>query len=155
MKLHSQQLSFACLLAALALGVAGCKMSASVGTTTPIATTEDAAPISNLVLTLDKTDKTPTDTISPEAADFFVTFDVGDTSKGGSIKGVLICDKSKVAPPNTKVVETSMDVKPGMDGDFDFSKPTKGWPVGDYHVEISYNGKKVQDVPFKVAKESN
>ncbi len=145
MKLHLQQLSILCLLAGMALGAIGCKASASVGNTTTIATTENDAPISNLALTLDKTAKTPTDTIAPDTADFWVTFDVGDTSKGGKIEGILICDKSDAAPPNTKVVETSMDVKPGMDGDFDFSKPTKGWPVGDYHVEVYYNDKKVQE----------
>jgi hypothetical protein len=35
---------------------------------------------------------------------------------------------------------------------FSFSKPTAGWPVGDYRVDLFLDGKKATDVKFKVAK---
>ena len=36
------------------------------------------------------------------------------------------------------------------DGDFAFSKPTKGWPVGKYRVEIYVNDDLAKTVKFTI-----
>jgi len=42
-------------------------------------------------------------------------------------------DVGDVAPPNTNALEKTLTMDGDTaDGDFDFSKPTNGWPVGQY-----------------------
>ena len=111
--------------------------------------------MTNAVLTGDKVTKEPKDAFKPDDADIYATFDLDNPKDGEKLRGVLICDKSAVAPPNTKVVETTLVLKANQtSGDFHFSKPTKGWPEGDYHAEIYDGENKVESLPFKVSKGS-
>jgi outer membrane usher protein FimD/PapC len=56
------------------------------------------------------------------------------------------------------VLETKLDMEGDTDdGDFNFSKPTNGWPVGKYRVEIYVNDELATKVNFtiKAATKSN
>jgi len=121
---------------------------------TPDAPSESAAadsPVKNVVLTGDKMKKDPKDTFAPGDADIYVTFDLDNPKDGDTLRGTLYCDKSAVLAPNVKLAEATLKLTDQLtDGDFHFSKPEKGWPVGDYHVEI-HRDQEVASVPFKVA----
>jgi len=82
-----------------------------------------------------------TTTFTPDTEKIYALFATEGAKKGDKLRGVLIAeDVGDVAPPNTKVLETKLDVEGDTDdGDFNFSKPTKGWPLGKYRVEINLN----------------
>ena len=110
--------------------------------------------VANVLLTDSKVTKSPKGTFRPDDTDIYEFFDLNEPKDDTSLRGVLICDKCAVAPPHTEVVETTLKLTSQMDsGDFHFSKPTKGWPVGDYHVEIWSGKRKLVSTPFKVVNE--
>jgi outer membrane usher protein FimD/PapC len=71
---------------------------------------------------------------------------------GDKLRGVLIAeDVGDVALVNTKVLEKTLTLEEDTDdGDFAFSKPTKGWPVGKYRVEIYVNDDLAKTVKFTI-----
>ena len=93
-----------------------------------------------------------TTTFTPDTEKIYALFATEGAKKGDKLRGVLIAeDVGDVAPPNTKVLETKLDVEGDTDdGDFNFSKPTKGWPVGKYRVEIYVNGGLADLVKFTI-----
>src|SRR5207249_11894402 len=82
----------------------------------------------------------------------YAMFKTKGAKDGDKARGVLIAeDVGDVAPPNTKVLETKLDMEGDTeDGDFNFSKPTNGWPVGKYRVEIYVNDKLATTAKFTI-----
>ena len=86
----------------------------------------------------------------------YAMFKAKGTKDGDKIRGVLIAeDVGDAAPANTKVLEKTLDVEgesEGRDfsGDFNFSKPTTGWPVGKYRVEICVNEELATTAKFTI-----
>jgi hypothetical protein len=78
---------------------------------------------------------------TPDTAKLFAIFKTKGIKDGDKVRGVLIAeDVGDVAPPNTKVLEKTLALNEDTaDGDFNFSKPTTGWPVGKYRLEIYVN----------------
>jgi hypothetical protein len=58
-------------------------------------------------------------------------------------------DVGKMAPPNYKIGEETL--KNGISGSFTLSKPTKGFPVGKYRLELYLEGKLTITVGFTVS----
>jgi outer membrane usher protein FimD/PapC len=55
------------------------------------------------------------------------------------------------APKGTKIDEKTLNAEGDTnDGVFSLSKPTNGWPVGKYHVEIYVNDKLVTKLNFTI-----
>jgi hypothetical protein len=83
----------------------------------------------------------PSTTFASNTPNLYAIFKTEGAKTGDKIRGVLIAeDVGDVAPANTKVLETILDVEGDTEtGDFSFSKPTNGWPVGKYRVEIYVN----------------
>lgn len=74
-----------------------------------------------------------------------------DVPRGTKLKAAWIAEKTSVAPPNYEIDSTELTVGVlGNRADFALSKPTAGWPDGDYRVDLSINGKVVTNVRFKV-----
>ncbi|HEX2824703.1 MAG TPA: hypothetical protein VHP37_00040 [Burkholderiales bacterium] len=74
-----------------------------------------------------------------------------DIPKGSKVKAVWIAEKTKVAPPNYEIDAKELGVGAVANRvDFSMSKPSAGWPEGDYRVDVQINGKTVQSVKFKV-----
>lgn len=78
--------------------------------------------------------------------------------KGDSINAVWVAnDTHNAAPANFEIdhkeLKVSADVpsSEAMNADFSLSKPTAGWPVGTYHVELRVNNKLQQSFPFSIA----
>jgi hypothetical protein len=80
----------------------------------------------------------PETTFTPDTPKLFAMFKTKGIKDGDKVRGVLIAeDVGNVAPANTKVLEKTLTLDEDTDdGDFNFSKPTKGWPVGKYRVEF-------------------
>jgi hypothetical protein len=89
---------------------------------------------------------------TPDTPMLYAIFKTKGAKDGDKARGVLIAeDVGDVAPPNTKVLETKVDMEGDTDdGDFNFSKPTNGWPVGKYRVEIYINDELATKLKFTI-----
>jgi hypothetical protein len=70
----------------------------------------------------------------------------------GVEKGLKVTADLIYGPENLKALTVTKEA-PGsgdLSFDFAFSKPTKGWPKGDYKVVISTSDGAKKEVPFKV-----
>ena len=94
----------------------------------------------------------PTTTFASTTPKLYAIFKTEGAKAGDKIRGVLIAeDVGDVAPANTKVLETILDVEGDTEaGDFSFSKPTNGWPVGKYRVEIYLNDELATTAKFTI-----
>jgi hypothetical protein len=94
----------------------------------------------------------PSTTFASNTPKLYAIFKTEGAKAGDKIRGVLIAeDVGDVAPANTKVLETILDMDGDTEaGDFSFSKPTNGWPVGKYRVEIYVNDELATKVKFTI-----
>jgi hypothetical protein len=94
----------------------------------------------------------PTTSFTADAPKLFALFKTKGATNGDKARGVLFADDvGDAAPANTKVFETSLTLEGDTeDGGFNFSKPTTGWPVGKYHVEIYVNDELATKVQFTI-----
>jgi hypothetical protein len=89
---------------------------------------------------------------TPNTAQIFLKARLADVKAGSKLKGVWIAEKTQVAPPDYQIDSTEMTVGSLMNlATFSLSKPTAGWPTGDYRVELSIDGKPAGSVRFSVA----
>ena len=92
----------------------------------------------------------PAQVFAPDTPEIFCVWTV-DANQGAEARGVWIAeDVGKVAEPNHKIIEASVKVPFSRQGNFSLSKPTNGWPVGKYRLEIYISSKLVKSVPFSV-----
>ncbi len=103
------------------------------------------------VMTTDPEDE-PVTSFTADTPKLFAMFKTTGIKNGDKLRGVLIAeDVGDVAPVNTKVLEKTLTLEEDTDdGDFAFSKPTKGWPVGKYRVEIYVNDHLAKTVKFTI-----
>jgi hypothetical protein len=89
---------------------------------------------------------------APDTPNLFAMFKTKGIKDGDNVRGVLIAeDVGDVAPANTKVLEKTLALDGDTnDGDFNFSKPTKGWPVGKYRVEVYVNDELATTAKFTI-----
>ena len=95
--------------------------------------------------------------IPVDTPEFYCAWMILGTKGGDKISGTLIAeDVGKVAPPNYEIMTAVYDVPKGKSdnawGHFNFTKPTNGWPVGYYRVEIRKNGVFVAGAMFEIIK---
>ena len=84
------------------------------------------------------------DSFSPDTAVIYLHAEFKGVSPGSKITATWIAEKANGVAPETKVV--SSDVTIGTQEnqvDFSVTKPNKGWPAGNYRVDISVDGKVV------------
>jgi uncharacterized RDD family membrane protein YckC len=107
---------------------------------------------SDLVLS-DSKGGAPKDTFKPGTAKIFLHAKLVDVPTGSTAKSDWIAVKTNAAPPNYKIDSVTLKVGPLINSvDFNFSKPTAGWPEGDYRIALFLNDKPAGDVKFKVVK---
>jgi hypothetical protein len=86
------------------------------------------------------------------APKLYAIFKTEGLKNGDKVRGVWIAeDVGDAAPAGTKIDEKTLT----MDGDtddgvFSLSQPTKGWPLGKYHIEIYVNGDLATKVKFEI-----
>jgi hypothetical protein len=92
------------------------------------------------VIAVDK-DTRPTTTFAADVPKLYAFFRTKGTESGDKLRGVWIAeDVGEAAPENTKIDEATLTAdQEDFYGAFSLTKPTKGWPIGKYRVEI-YNG---------------
>lgn len=87
----------------------------------------------------------------PGTAKIFLHATLVDVSRGSVVKSDWFAEKTKVAPPNYRMDGTELKVGPLINSvDFNMNKPTKGWPPGDYRVDLFIDGKLVEKVKYQV-----
>jgi hypothetical protein len=92
---------------------------------------------------------------APDAPKIVLHVQVQDIPKGAKITADWIAVKTDVAPANYKIDSATLDIDRDIASDessFSLSRPNAGWPVGDYKVDLSINGKVAKSPTFKVAK---
>ena len=76
-----------------------------------------------------------------------------DAEVGAKVGAVWIAVKTDAAPANYKIDASTLTLDTvENEVTFSLSKPTAGWPVGTYQVELSYNGTAEKAAPFSVEK---
>ncbi len=101
----------------------------------------------------------PTTQFSKESPEVYAAWKSSDVKQGQAIKAVWIAeDVGKVAPPNYHIAEKEMQIKDPVlgkvatwwSGNFSLSKPTNGWPLGKYRLEIYLNGSLNKTLKFSI-----
>ena len=70
---------------------------------------------------------------------------------GSQLRGAWIAeDVGKVAPPNYKIDEATLNVLIANQGSFSLSKPNAGFPVGKYRLEIYAGNDLIKTLSFTV-----
>ena len=89
------------------------------------------------VMAKDK-DSEPTETFAVDVPKVYAFFKSKGTKKGDKIRAVFIAeDVGDAAPEETKIDEVAITAKNDDEsGSFSLSKPDKGWPKGEYRVDI-------------------
>lgn len=62
-------------------------------------------------------------------------------------------DVGDAAPPDYLIGSTTVTLGPGQDGAFTLSRPTNGWPLGKYRIELLVNGRPLAVEPFVIQNE--
>lgn len=101
----------------------------------------------------------PTDRFETTAPVVHVTYKTKDLPKNGDVYSFewIAEDVGAAAPPNTVIATLDKEVKDVAAGlknyvvNGQLTRPTKGWPVGAYRVEIELQGRTVTTARFTIA----
>ncbi|MDR3385647.1 MAG: hypothetical protein P4L92_01235 [Rudaea sp.] len=100
----------------------------------------------------DSEDGDAMESFAPDTAKIFLHAGLVDVASGSKLSSTWIAeDTGGVAPANYKIDSVTLNV--GMltnVATFSLSKPTAGWPVGKYRVDLFIDGKASGTVHFKV-----
>jgi hypothetical protein len=104
----------------------------------------------------DSDDGDATTSFTPDTPKIFLNAALKDVPSGSKLSSVWVAeDTGGVAPANYKIDSVSMDSGSLMNvATFSLSKPTAGWPVGKYRVDLFIDGNAAGSVRFKIAPEN-
>ena len=81
----------------------------------------------------------------------FIRAKLVEMPPGAKLRSEWIAVKTAVAPPNYKVDSVENTMSAGTTRfDGALSKPTAGWPAGDYRVDLLIDGKPASRATFKI-----
>src|SRR5439155_22743250 len=94
----------------------------------------------------------PTGRFATDTEKIFCRWQGDALHQGDKIRAVWIAeDVGDVAPKDYKITETSTSADgPQAAGTFTLSRPTKGWPIGKYRVEIYDADQLIETVKFSI-----
>ena len=91
----------------------------------------------------------PNDTFAPDTPEIFMHVHFDGVANGSKVTATWIAEKVDGAPPETKIASADVTVAGNENAaDFSMTKPTRNWPVGDYRVDLSVDGKNVPPSQF-------
>ncbi|HEV2045623.1 MAG TPA: hypothetical protein VGQ95_03390 [Chthoniobacterales bacterium] len=104
-----------------------------------------------VVIAVDQTAK-PATTFTSDTPKLYAFYKTKGLQNGDKVRGVWIGeDVGDAAPKETKIYERTVIADGDTDdGEFSLSKPTAGWPVGKYRVEIYVGDNLITTVKFKI-----
>lgn len=111
-----------------------------------------AAGFSDIVLASSKAATETETTFAPDTGEIFLTATMDDVKAGSKVTITWVSvDSRGVAPANYKIDTVDLDITEGMNIlDGNLTKPTSGWPVGTYRVDLSVDGVILKSVDFEV-----
>ena len=88
----------------------------------------------------------------PDTAEIRVGISLHDVAPGDKVTATWIAEKANGVPLNYKIDSSTVAVPDSKvkGTTFRLSKPNNGWPVGDYRVDVTYNGRQELSQHFKV-----
>ena len=90
---------------------------------------------------------------APSTPKVYVIYMMADAPKGTRLKAIWYAEKAEGVEANSKMNESTGSSGSGTYwGAVSYSKPTAGWPIGTYKVELYLDDKLEKTVRFKVAK---
>lgn len=97
-------------------------------------------------------DDDPSTTFAADTAKICAFFKTKGLQDGDKLHSVWIAeDVGDAAPKETKIDEKTLNAEGDTDdGVFSLSKPTKGWPVGKYRLEIYVGDELAKTVKFTI-----
>ncbi len=105
----------------------------------------------------DSEDGDAIESFAPDTAKIFLHAGLVDVASGAKLSSDWVAeDTGGVAPANYKIDSVTLDKGMLINvATFSLSKPTAGWPVGKYRVDLFIDGKPSGSVHFKVAKKAD
>lgn len=95
----------------------------------------------------------PMKAFKPDTPRVVVYGGVRDPADGTLLRADWFAEKTDVAPPNYKIDSKELRANKGSrEVNFSLVKPTAGWPVGSYRVELFVDGKVAEKFSFTVQK---
>lgn len=92
-------------------------------------------------------------TFKPATPKIHLRAKLADIAPGSTLKAEWIAVKAEGAPPNYRIDSVETKVGKGSTRYHGaLSKPSAGWPVGDYRVDLSIDGKPATQAAFKVVR---
>jgi len=100
----------------------------------------------------------PTDTFEATVPMVYVTYKTKDLPANGDHYVIrwIAEDVGQAAPPNTVIATVNEEVKDAVAGMKNYvvnshlTKPTNGWPIGKYRIEIAHGDKPVTTARFTI-----
>jgi hypothetical protein len=136
--------------------VSGSLSSGGTGSVSVTSGEPEEATVAKFALTDDPASKTKKDSFTPNTAKIYAEMEVAGIKEGDRVKTALVCDSAinpadKKEIKNQTVLSDTKTLQAGMKGVEEiFSAPTKGWPVGDYHIDVYINDKIAQTAKLTV-----
>jgi len=110
----------------------------------------------SVTLTDDEASKTEKTVFAPDTPRIYVVFALADVPQGTVVKSVWVAEKTGVAEPNTKLDEATLTMGGAQNsGRFWYSRPTSGWPVGEYRVDLSIGERLAETRRFKIERQAS
>lgn len=93
----------------------------------------------------------PTDRFGPDQPELHAIAVLKDAAKGTVVKGTWV-SVDAIAQPNYPIdsVVVQLPEKGDTQVHFSLSRPTNGWPLGNYKLDVYLNDKLVSTTPFSI-----
>lgn len=109
-----------------------------------------AADFTNIVLSATKGGTAQTE-FPADTPVIYISTDLVDIPATSTITFSWISvDSHGVAPANYTIDKVDLHVGENNEANSQFSKPTAGWPVGTYRVDLAIDGTVAESAPFSV-----